>query len=1034
MCKTGTIAGRFALGLALTLVSAGCAWFGGGSAGFRPPVQLTDREGHSDRVIVCRAEAPENVLFAARELQSYLEKTTGTRLEIAVAVPRGKKGIFLGEHPDLPREPRFDAARYTDETFLIDEWDGNLVIMGATSDQTLADLLLRGKSHVDNYGLLYGTYEFIERFLGTRWYAPGELGECVDPRKEVRVVGLPIRETALYQRRSFWPFNFNEATEEESALWYRRLKGVGTSELNVNHSMEGFALEFGAEHPEIFAITANGGRVTGQYDPETRRWGQSYPHYCFNNPKFLELYLQMIDEWHQGPTERARRVWGQMHPLEDCVFVVPNDNFIAANSCWCEECQAQRDPTRGGRGYNSDLVFSFVKKVADAVQTRHPGKKVATLAYEGYYLPPRNVVLPDNVVVRICMDPYVIYFGQPEFAAESREFVKEWSRVVPEISIWHYYMPYKDIPYHMPHLLYRWYLDNAGLMKTSFIELNDSWFRPQPKDPRWGSQVINTDLPQSNLNIFFSMKAQWGSRIDVDAELDRYYRLFFGPAAAPMKRFYDLAISRWENVTIPPQVPASKTSGKLLYGIIYTPEVVKSLQDDLAEAQRLAPAGSLYARRIDWVGGYFFAEFIKVATACHRQDADPSLLAAQAREPIRIDGALDEPSWRGAPTYRLLQTDGPIPPRFPTRFKALLRDGTLFLGVEAEDPEVAARTLMASERDAMIWEDDSVEIFVAPDPDRPERYFQIIVNLAGAVFDREVDGDSADTEWDCPVQSATSFEKAAWTMEVALPLDKLGISSSEPGRLWRFNLCRNKRSGPADLHEMSQWIPTMRNYNSPREFGKAIAIDTPTFLEDFEARSDAWRLNYHEWVATARGEQAVPDAAQARCRSEVADGILEWKVRFSKNLFDKDYAALDLTPALAGSAQPTAEWGEVRFRNDPGIVVVLGYSYLGQDGKTYNDYYRLSEGEADAGFVTRACRFATDGALAGADLREGRPAWPKPERMTWLALHAVRMHPAENEPEKSLGVDYVRVTNHPVMNAGESRDPSSVLPGNRLQP
>jgi hypothetical protein len=979
-----------------------------------PPVVLTDEAGRSAFVIVSRSNAPENAVFAARELQTYIEKTTGTRLEIAAAVPPGRKGVYVGEHPDLPQEPRFNPATYAaEEKFRIDEWNGNLVIMGATTDSTQRDILTE---EVGNFGLLYGTYDFIERFLGTRWYAPGELGECLDPRLAVRVSGLPVEETALYHRRSFWPFNFNEANREESALWYRRLKGIGTSELNINHSMLGFSLEFKDRYPEIFALTVNGNRVFGSYNEQAKRW-ENYPHYCFNNPKFLELYLQMIDEGYQG-TERARRIWGDMHPTDDYIYVVPNDNFVAGNSCWCPECQAQRDPARGSRGFNSDLVFGFVKKVADAVKLKYPDKQVAALAYEGYYLPPQRVKLPDNVVVRLCLDPYVIYFGQAEFARESVAFIADWAKVVSEISIWHYYLPYKDIPYFMPHRLYDWYLANAGLIKTSFIELNDSWFRPQPKDPRWGEQVVNTDLPQSNLNVFFSMKAQWGSRIHVDDELERYYRLFFGPACAPMKRFYDLAIERWENVPTSPEAPASKTSGNLFYGVIYPPAVVTALQEALAEARQAAPPDSIYARRVAWVGGYFFEAFVKVATAFHRQSADSCLLIPPATAPIQVDGVLDEPAWGGAPIYRMLQTDGPMPPRFPTHFRALVRDHTLYLGIEADDPAVAARTLMAQERDAMVWEDDSIELFLTPDPARPEHYFQVVVNLAGVVFDREVGGAGDGIKWNSAGVSQTAFGQDRWTLELALPLRELGIADLAPGTLWRFNLCRNKRSGPSDLHESSQWVPTVRNYNSPHEFGKAILADTPFLMEDFEGNGDGYRLGYHQVEPAPEGERVVA-GQEVRNQVIAEEGILNWTIHFSENLLEKDYASISFAPTLARMTAPPAAWCEVRFRNDPEVTLLVSYSYLGEDGRNYNDYFLLTDNDASAKLRTRAFRFAEDGLEATSQARNGTPARPKPTQLTYLAVHAVCLSPSGTEPTKTVGLDYLRITDQPVVNAGK---------------
>ena len=158
------------------------------------------QDSKSDYDIIVRKDAPGVTQYAATELQDQLKKTTGVQLPIVNAKAGGRHGIYIGAHPELPAGQAFDPSSYTTERFLITELaDGNLCIMGPDCD--LEPLSAKR----GNCGLLFGVYEFIERFLGTRWYAPGELGECIDPKKEVVVSGLPVEQEPYCWGRSFWP-------------------------------------------------------------------------------------------------------------------------------------------------------------------------------------------------------------------------------------------------------------------------------------------------------------------------------------------------------------------------------------------------------------------------------------------------------------------------------------------------------------------------------------------------------------------------------------------------------------------------------------------------------------------------------------------------------------------------------------------------------------------------------------------------------------------------------------------------------------
>jgi hypothetical protein len=83
------------------------------------------------------------------------------------------------------------------------------------------------------------------------------------------------------------------------------------------------------------------------------------------------------------------------------------------------------------------------------------------------------------------------------------------------------------------------------------------------------------------LNLFFRGQLMWDPDADVGALLEEFYGNFYGPAAAPMRRYWQAIFDAWDATAVTeheyPAIPA-----------IYTPALVETLRGALAEAEKLA--------------------------------------------------------------------------------------------------------------------------------------------------------------------------------------------------------------------------------------------------------------------------------------------------------------------------------------------------------------------------------------------------------------------------------------------------------------
>ena len=972
--------------------------------------------GKSDYDIVIKANAPATTVYAAKELASYLKKVAGVEAKIVNAKVSGRKAIYLGEHAELPKTADFDPANYSGkERFRIAELSGGgISIMGANCNRNPVS---RNNS---DFGLLFGTYEFIERFLGVRWYAPGKFGECFEKLNKVETSGLPIDQTPAYYSRGYWPWKWNEFEPEDSLVFNRRMRAFGIKEGSSNHSMMDFYFLYRDTKPEIFALRADGTREFGALHPNTnpskRRWAK-YPQYCFTNPEFFKIYCEWIDRWFaKDPV--IRKEWVSYHPSEDFIHVSPNDCFNLSPCC-CENCKAML--SKKPRAWQSNLVYSFVAKVANYVKEKYPDKKVICLAYEHYYWPP-DFKLPDNVVISICVDPYMFFFGSKRYQDAFEKTLKMWSEKASEITVWQYLMPYRDTyPYYMPNIANEWFRRYPKI-KGCFIELNDTALagrlagREMKVNPVHKGEKTTVDLGQNHLTFIASMKSMWGAPYDVKAELERYYKLFYGPAAKPMKKYFDTAIYQWENVkNTTGNVNASfaKFSGKELYEDIYSAEVMDILENSLKEAEKLAPAGSIYAERIAWLRKSYFNDFNKVARAYQKEaklSNDTVLMMSKIKAPV-IDGELNDAFWKGLPEYKFRLANAPMPPPFGTTFKMGYRnDGKLYIGLRAEDPHGSSVRSLCTERDSNVYTDDSMEFFFRTDEmKRPKAFRNITINQNGVILDYDTLNGRMNRNYNTNAEIKVFRGKDFYNIEMAIDLKEIGIDHTVINSILRMNICRNKRSGVPQMHGSSCWIPVYGNFHNVQDLPaiRLIGQSDPA-ADGFDG---SLKLYPSLQVRDQKGkEKNVKSGGKIERANGEAKVIFSFQPRSYGNLF---------TSGLKGADMTNSPYIEIRFKNpSPKLALQAVYSYKDDTGKERADWIYFCRGEQFDNFCVKAIDVTRDGYAAKRRFERKLPAF-KPVKLTYFAIYA---HPSGGLKEGEFTLDYIRVT--PVPASGKRSDKS----------
>jgi hypothetical protein len=116
---------------------------------------------------------------------------------------------------------------------------------------------------------------------------------------------------------------------------------------------------------------------------------------------------------------------------------------------------------------------------------------------------------------------------------------------------------------------------------------------------------------------------------------------------------------------------------------------------------------------------------------------------------VRIDGVPDEAAWASTPVHEIRHSLAGEAPTVATRFRLATDGDALLVAAECEQPDMGGLRAAGTSRDAGIWQDDCIEVFLDP-TGRGVEYVQywafVAVRWDGAAWTLFVNGAVAAVE------------------------------------------------------------------------------------------------------------------------------------------------------------------------------------------------------------------------------------------------------------------------------------------------
>jgi hypothetical protein len=256
----------------------------------------------------------------------------------------------------------------------------------------------------DNVGVLYGVYNFLEKFAGIRFFTP-TLEVCPKGDIEIPFGTVLEYEPAMKARRLTWHCTHN-------ADWCVK-NAVNNCDAPLTEELGGQRLSYGP----LFVHTIS------RLAESTYPYSAYGTNPCMTDPEVFEKVIKNL-----------RKVLGE-NPNINIVSVSQND---FEGHCQCPNCLKieEEDGTPAGP------FLRFVNKVAENLEVDYPNLTVDTLAYKYTQKAPKVTKPRHNVCIRLCS--INCCFTHPidnDECPKSKKFhddIVGWGKICDKLHIWDY--------------------------------------------------------------------------------------------------------------------------------------------------------------------------------------------------------------------------------------------------------------------------------------------------------------------------------------------------------------------------------------------------------------------------------------------------------------------------------------------------------------------------------------------------------------------------------------------------------------------
>lgn len=739
----------------------------------------------------------KSIAPALVHLTNAIFRTTGKVPAIvdesdSAARSKWKYLLALGDSKTA-RAAGFNMQKLDKEGFMIKTWEKGLVIAGW--DSSLVEGWNMGVT--DTYGPACGTkwgvLDFCERFLGCRWYFPGERGAYYPKVTDFTIAPIYYEDAPYFSLRGGqWFLTESFYTKERTAKWRKYLGDeIQVRDITfIDHWRAGGWHPGGGSHcphPGPYAKAHPDKLNTIFYtDPFGKFWYEPNAHvgnyYNVLDLGFAELLIADVRKYYE--TKGMKDPGGFRGNVNDkyvsfgvCDTYMPISTMLNDPTVKKLGLISEADLKREPDAVTANVYGRFIQHYAKRIGEEFPGKELNLLAYYNTKCAPTDPrwKLPDNLAIFLCDGRLPRKVRSKKFMEESRRLFKEWYDArggKPAEKVWMYTS--NDNPFQramIPEFSGEVVKELAPYMGrvTKFYDWSSSY-----------------DIWHYWYSAYCQYRTEWNPDFPVDAAIDEAFDLMYGGEAAEhMKRFHRIQKETYltyalETSDLSPTYPSA---------------AVDEMEKELKAAGECVKDNKLTEIRWKLVSDFWWSAFKLQRAQANYEPPFYEVGRLFDGEKVALDGQGDEKAWSRVKPMKLLDPrgTGSITSEHDVRF---LWDDKGVYG------RITANYAALAEEKNDLWGNDSIELLFAPGL-KKEEYYQIAFDLLGRKYlgTQRVAPiiQPVNLNWKAEgFKHAQKLGKDGWTCEFFVPFSIFQNPPPNAYDDWNFNFVVNKKSEPRD--------------------------------------------------------------------------------------------------------------------------------------------------------------------------------------------------------------------------------------------
>ncbi len=484
-------------------------------------------KGKSSAIIVVASDAGKETKLAAQDLQKYIKIMSGASPEIAdtkEAIEKALKSnnplLIIGKEALKADKSLSPALKKAIKRKVILRSDA--IVLKRVGNR----VYLAGNNDISNY---YAVSELLHRW-GCQWYMPTEFGECIPEHKKLTIGKLNFSYSPPFEIRTYW-ISWNGDNTGKDDFQRRNFMTMGRAGMPpTGHAIGKYVKDMTTN---VFNIALT--------DPKTAE----------HIAKKVEDKFAKGEDFSLGMEDG---LYKSSYPKDQKLNKLQWDKYMMRWSV-------------------TDSFLELYNNIAEILQKKYPDSKskIGFLAYSNMTIPPvRNIKMAKCLYCELAPIDIDPIHGMDSIDSPSKreykEFLYKWAKIMEgRLAIYDYdqgMLVWRDIP-----------TPSHMAFAQDVKQYRDA-----------GVLGINTEsrnaIATTFLNLYMRGLLMWNPDTDITETLNTFYNNFYGPAAKPMREYWNTIFKAWEDTIV-------TEHEYFVAPAIYTPEVLAVMQKCMKEAEML---------------------------------------------------------------------------------------------------------------------------------------------------------------------------------------------------------------------------------------------------------------------------------------------------------------------------------------------------------------------------------------------------------------------------------------------------------------